>query len=741
LTALRAVNVPHEKIKDVEYFRVCTFSHNNESKYTTTMSGWERLDGGGAARGRGRGNGRGGAGGGGAGGLLGFLAFVVFGALLAWAIAMTVVAANRVDPPGTFQCGAATGRDGDLCYDYIIIGGGTAGLGAAKTISDDPRVSVLVLEAGQDYVSWDSTVRDVPSIVGYLGLPSAYPNRYYYSPITQPEPGLNNVNKYLGAARTLGGGSSENFMFLYRGSDPFWDDYDVAVGSPGTFDSTAMHEVYQSIEWLDDSGHYATTATRGFGELPSQRYKLFARPVNSIIGYDEETFTNFMSSAFGLPGYFNESYNNPGFNLGIFPYIEYLMDFNQTGPPQVRWSGRFAFMNADVMDQNTYTGVYPRRLKLMLNATVSNLISLPGPQFVGANFRDSTGRSRTAYAARGVIMSAGIHDSGILQRSGVGPAAVLQNAGISPVLVNENVGNNFRTQVAVSILAFWPNITAVDPDGANGLGATASQAFLEDVSPIGVPGKRAYHMFMIGIVPTIGQLGIFQDRSASSGSWWINSFDPYQAENVVTNALTNSNDTLSLRDEIRYIISNLTAQDPFFFPLNIDGPTLADDALLDAWLRTNAEISNHYFSQCRMGTDASTSVVDNRFRVWNTAANSLRVCDLSAMAYQTDDNPSYPAAALGTICGRMVLEDAGLLAPSSKHIVKKMPKNPQRPRGGTPRAFDKRAMTPPSDVVLWQAYQNAITAVSLKYSGDVAQSQIAAIKQTADYIRLCAIYC
>ena len=147
---------------------------------------WEPLNEGGGRR---RGRQRDGGGGGviGAAGFLGLLALL----FLAWAVATTILAASRVDPPGTFQCGVATGVDGDLCYDYIIVGGGTAGLAAARRITDDPTKRVLVLEAGPDYGE-SLLTNEVGNLFLAQQLGFNYPNEYHTMYAGVQEPGLGN---------------------------------------------------------------------------------------------------------------------------------------------------------------------------------------------------------------------------------------------------------------------------------------------------------------------------------------------------------------------------------------------------------------------------------------------------------------------------------------------------------------------------------------------------------------------
>jgi choline dehydrogenase len=543
----------------------------------------------------------------------------------------------------------------------------------------------------------------------------------------------------------LGGSSSVNYMLTFRSDQSWWDNFDVNAGSPGTFSGTNMYNVYEDIEYLDDHGHYASNPTRGFGVLPSQTVKVDVKPHNNVNGSEIENGVNLMSTAYGIPAHFNESYNAPGDRLGAYAYSEMLQNFN-TSSPELRWSGRFAFAGPDVMDQQTYTGIYPRRSAYLQNATVFRLHSLPtasGPQFVGAQFRGPGNSVHNAYARKTVIMTSGILTPAILQRSGIGPSVTLAEAGVAPVLVNENVGRHLTTHPNYAVIAAWPGFTGVSPDGPGDVNFQPS--LLEDYSPVGVPGYGAYTVGFVGLGPGIGISGANYMNAKSEGTYNISSPDPFMYPRIVSNAYTDADDMLSMRDNVRYFINRTTTADPSYFPLNIDATTLNDDTLLDAWLRGpgGGDVSDHYFGTARMGTDASTAVVDNQFRVFGAAAGSLRVCDTQVIPFPTHGNPYYAAMALGDVCGNMVAQEFGTRSslPQVKHPGRQAAAAEKKNQREPTRAAATARLTPPSDDALWSYYEAAIAAIGQKLPSNQASSLIAGIKATSDYIRLCATRC
>jgi choline dehydrogenase len=528
---------------------------------------------------------------------------------------------------------------------------------------------------------------------------------------------------------------------MFRGSDQYWDNFDAAVGSPGTFTAAAVHSTYQEFEWLNDHGRYASTPTRGNGQTPGQTWKLDVFPRNNITGYDEERMGLLMSGALGLPMYTDQSYNNPGYTYGVFPYMEFFWDFN-TSNPELRWTSRAAFAGPEVMNQETYIGNYPRRLSMFLNSTVFKLLHAPGPVFTGVQFRGRDGVVRNAYAAKEVIISAGVNTAALMLRSGIGPASVLQSAGVTPVLVNNNLGQKMYSHVGTSVVAVWNNITGINPDGTPVVPFCATVA--ADTTPSAVPGQRGFELNNIAFAPGLMLIGFGKMHQLSYGSSEIYTGDPLQLQKMITNVLTDPADLTSYRKIIRDVVWGINNENPGIFIVSIDNTTLNSDALLDEWLSQNAFPLNHYFMNTNMGTDPATSVLNNRFQVWN--ARNLRVCDTQAYATLVDVHPSYNAALLGQICGKMVLEDHGSPAAKAAHPVHRKPANKRK---ASPTSPQKRDIVAPSehnfmtrdDATLWGEYQHAIQQIELKFTASQRDQLLSAIRKTSEYVRLCAMYC
>ena len=640
------------------------------------------------------------------------------------------------------RCGDIQIQEGEWCGKYIIAGIGSTTSPTLRRLSTDPTKKILALEAGSDF-STDPEVNVVGNIFRFQQIWIDYPNKYHWMINGAGEPGLAGPQIYLGG-RALSGGSQDNYMLMGRGTIAAHDDFDASVGSPGTFNGAAMSATFLELEYLNEHGHHTgdNLALRGDGTLPTQTWKIDVIPHVDATGFDQITLTNFFVSVLGVPDRRTQSYSAPGVDLGVFPYLEGLFDFD-TSSPMLRWSGRKAFMDASVMDQTTYRGVAPRQFEVLINSTAEKLLFHNG-RCVGVQYMGSDGVQRKAYVETDgeVILGMGIHSAALLQRSGIGPADVLAEAGVTPVLVNPHVGQHLKVQTVLQIPFLWPNITAIptDPGLPNFIIMD-----VEDVSPLGTPGRRA---FFDGVVtfPGAPGFGVFfmnDEFVLSEGSVNISSANPYTEVRMVANTYTNSDELEKMRYHLRYVVGGSVAEDPNFFPLSLDLVTLYDDTLLDAWIHANMGVQFHFFGTCRMGTDQSSSVVDNRFRVWGI--NGLRVCDLSAMQ-PFDAHPTTPAVAMGDICGRMVLEDAGSSFVAKAH--RKEPshtKNTQKKKTPTTRK-EKRIFKQPdarqqprlTDQEMWDAYQQAIETIRANYSPEAAQRMINGIYANPTYQRLAA---
>jgi len=687
---------------------------------------------------------------------------VAIGLVVLTAVIVGVIVRHRTRTHiETKRCGTIDIPEDAICVDWIIGGCGTAGATAAREISADPTLSVLCVESGPDWYNRPD-VLDASNFFGYIAtIDETNANKYYYDLHGSREPALlgtgffgpEPARKYFRGGRMLGGSACVNFQLTFRSDEDSWNEWDTLAGSPGTLTGASMYQIFHDIEYLNAHGHYAFDATRGDGSLPTQTVKIDVTPHGNIAGSDYESIPNFISAALSIPVYTDVSYNALGNRIGAYPYVEFLKDFDTT-TPELRWSGRASFLGPDVMNQQTYLGVAPRQLQVLINSTISNILSVPtpsGPRFVGVHYKASDGNTKDAYARQGVIATFGLQTAAVLQRSGVGPSAVLEEAHVPPVILNDNVGEHFKVHVSPTIIAFWPNITATGVD-ADYIGTTFVMFAVEDGSPAGTPGRPGFALFAFGLAPGIFLIGGQLARPKSEGYIKIHSADPYHLPKIVSNALTHPDDLTSLRDFMRNTIYSMVAEDPGFFPLTIDPFTLASDPALNTFLATTATLPDHWFSTCRMGTSATTSVVDNRFRVFGAAEGSLRVCDTQAMPGQTLGNPYYATMGLGTLCGRTIIEEYGSAAAKKSMPVHRNPSSssPSRTNDSKPKFVMNRrnskaqAKTVPFNVIddqtLWNAYQTAITTVREKFSPEQAGMYISAMMMTVDYKRLEAIY-
>src|SRR5947208_8604612 len=121
----------------------------------------------------------------------------------------------------------------DQSYDFVIVGGGSAGSALANRLSADPSARVLVLEAGRPDYRWD-VCSHMPAALTFPIGSRFYDWRYE----SEPEPGLNGRRVYHARGKVLGGASSINRMIFQRGN-PL--DYERWAAGPGMADWDYAH--------------------------------------------------------------------------------------------------------------------------------------------------------------------------------------------------------------------------------------------------------------------------------------------------------------------------------------------------------------------------------------------------------------------------------------------------------------------------------------------------------------------
>ena len=286
-------------------------------------------------------------------------------------------------------------------FDYIIIGAGSAGCVLAHRLSEDPRMSVLLLEFGG---SDASPFIQMPSA---LSIPMNSP-KYDWGYHSTPEPELNNRKMHVPRGKVLGGSSSINGMVYVRGHAQDFQTWE-SLGAKGW-------------SYADVLPYFKKAETRqGGGDL----YRGNAGPLHTSKGDMKNPLYRAFIEAGQQAGYAESPDLNGERQEGFGP-------LDMTIHKGVRWSAANAYLKPIRSRKN---------LTIRAHARVEK-ISFEGTRATGVVYSQN-GTRHQALAGKAVILSAGaINSPQILKLSGIGPAKELQDNGIAVVADRAGVGEN-----------------------------------------------------------------------------------------------------------------------------------------------------------------------------------------------------------------------------------------------------------------------------------------------------------
>lgn len=525
-------------------------------------------------------------------------------------------------------------------FDYIIIGGGSAGCALANRLSANENNKVLLIEAGGKN---DDLLVKMPAGVGKI-LPSA--NKYNWAFETEPEIELNNRKLYWPRGRGLGGSSSINAMIYTRGHPYDYDDW-AKLG--------LVNWNYQNLlKYFKRAENFLA------GE---NQYHGINGPLNVSIPNSSHAGNRAFLSAAKEAGFkINDDFNGIN-NEGFGKYHLTIKDGQ-------RCSTYAAYIKPIENRKN---------LKIICNKIVSRII-FDGKIAKAIEYFDDIGANpKIIYAKREIIISAGaIGSPKILLLSGIGPIDELKEIGINPIASSLCVGKNLQDHLDIIISQetdaknTYYSLTKGLKEMKIGLEYIFRGTGLgrENFLEFGGFAKSNENLFrpnlqfhfMNGIFKNHNRTKVKKDGFGlhvcnlypeSRGEIILKAQNPFIASKIKPNYLATEKDKEVMRAGFK-MARKIFNQPAFLGTREFEpGAFIQTDDQIDAWIKENAETIYHPIGTCRMGIDEE-SVVDENLKV--RGVENLRVIDASIMPRLIGGNTNAPTIAIAEFGADIILQ-------------------------------------------------------------------------------------